>query len=348
LLGYLPDVIMDHFGDGSRWGVRIEYDVTDPDDLTAYRVQHAQDRIDDVFLLMYCDNYWPMRFDDMWASYVSSGAPAQITVYSNADGFSRDSVIVGADGFVEVFDRERTTPGLKGVEISYAILDKARVLPLLPKQQELFEVAVYPALAARDMLHAYWSEHRYYSVGSLERLPVTEKFLAREPAVIVDRDGVLNERPPKASYVSRPDEFRWLPGSLEALRMFSDAGYRVIIVSNQAGIGRGVMTEDDLRAVHHRMRAEAAGAGGRIDAIYHCPHDWDEGCDCRKPRPGMLFQAQRDFHLDLTRTHFIGDDLRDVEAAEAAGCPWALVTGDTSLQQIAEEMLAGNREEVSL
>ena len=348
LLGYLPSVIMEHFGDGSHLGVQIEYDVTDPDDLTSYRVQHAQDRIDNVFLLMYCDNYWPMRFDDMWSSYVSSGAPAQITVYSNADKFSRDSVIIGEDGFVEVFDRERTTPGLKGIEISYAILDKATVLPLLPAHQELFEVAVYPPLTERRQLHAFWSEHRYYSVGKPERFPTTEEFLARKPAVILDRDGVLNMKPPKAEYVRRPEEFHWLPGAQEALKAFNEAGYRVIIVSNQAGIGRGLMTEDDLHAVNGRMKDEAAAAGGRIDAIYYCPHDWDEGCDCRKPKPGMLFQAQRDFHLDLTRTYFIGDDLRDVEAAEAAGCPWALVSEDKPLRDIAEQVLAGNREEVTL
>jgi len=348
LLGYLPHVIMDHFGDGSRLGVQIEYDVTEPDDLTAYRVKHAQERIDDVFLLMYCDNYWPMRFDDMWKSYMSAGAPAQITIYSNADQFSRDSVIIGEDGFVEVFDRERTTPGLKGIEISYAILDKATVLPLLPAQQELFEVAVYPALAERRQLHSYWSEHRYYSVGSVERLPITEQFLARQPAVILDRDGVLNVKAPKAQYVRKPEDFRWLPGAREALKMFSDAGYRVIIVSNQAGIGRGLMTEGDLNAVNGKMKDEVAAAGGRIDAIYYCPHDWDEGCECRKPKPGMLFQAQREFHLDLTRTHFIGDDLRDVEAAEAAGCPWVLVTAETSLRDIAAQMISDKHEEVTL
>ena len=348
LLGYLPHVIIDHFGDGGRLGVRIEYDVTDPDDLTAFRVQHAQERIDDTFLLMYCDNYWPMRFDDMWAAYLASGAPAQVTVYGNADGFSRDSVIVGADGFVEVFDRDRTTPGLKGVEISYAILDKAAVLPLLPEdRQELFEVAVYPPLARRRRLHAYWSEHPYYSVGGLDRLARTERFLARRPAVLLDRDGVLNERLPRAEYVRRPEDFRWLPGAREALARFAAAGYRVIVVSNQAGIGRGLMSEADLGAVHDRMRAEAAAAGGRIDAIYHCPHDWDAGCACRKPRPGMLFQAQRDFDLDLTRTPFFGDDPRDAEAARAAGCPFVPVDDGRTLARAAAELLAdANCEEV--
>lgn len=334
LLGYLPDVITDHFGDGSRLGVAIDYDVTDADDLTAYRVQHASDRIDDTFLLLYCDNYWPMQFDRMWQAYLASGADGQVTIYSNSDKFSRDSVIVGPDGKVAVFDRSRKTPGLKGIEISYAILEKSAVLPLLPAHQELFEQAVYPALAAEGRLNAYWTEHRYYSVGSLDRLPVTEQFLARHPAIFLDRDGVINERAPRAEYIRTPEEFRFLPGVLEALARLKAADYRVFLISNQAGIGRGAMTEDDLAAVHRKLTGEVAAAGGRIDAIYYCPHDWDDGCDCRKPRPGLLFRAQREWHLDLTRTLFIGDDTRDGEAAEAAGCPFRLATPSQQLIDI--------------
>ncbi|NNU80311.1 HAD-IIIA family hydrolase [Halovulum dunhuangense] len=346
LLGYLPGVITDHFGDGSRLGVSIEYDITDPDDLTAHRVLHAADRIDETFLLLYCDNYWPMRLDDMWARFVASGADGQVTVYANEDRFSKDSVIVGPDGFVDVFDRTRTTPGLKGIEISYAILRKSAVLPLLPTdRQELFEQAVYPALARAHRLGAYWSGHRYYSVGNLDRLPVTDEFLARRPAILLDRDGVLNARAPRAEYVRRAQDLRPLPGAAQAVGRLTRAGYRVIVVSNQAGIGRGVMTEADLAAVNDRLRAEVAQAGGRIDAIYHCPHDWDAGCACRKPAPGMLFQAQRDWHLDLTRTLFVGDDPRDAEAARAAGCPFQMVGPGRSLADIVDRALGAPLQE---
>ena len=346
LVGYLADVIVDHFGDGNRLGIQVDYSRTSPDDLTSRRMQVAADQLDATFLLMYCDNYWPMRWADMWDQYVRSGYPAQVTVYANRHGFSRSSVIV-RDGRVEVFDRERTTPGLEGVEISYAILQRDVVLPLLPSHQEVFEQAVYPVLAERGQLGAYWSEHRYYSVGSLERLPVTEQFLARRPAVILDRDGTLNERPPRAEYVRRPAEFIWLPGALEALRLLNDTGFRVIVVSNQAGINRGALTVEDLDAIHARMHADVRAAGGRIDAVYFCPHDWDEGCDCRKPRPGLLYHAQREHHLDLTRTLFLGDDERDGQAAEAAGCPFALVSERTPLLELAQAIVAGRSEAIS-
>jgi histidinol-phosphate phosphatase family protein len=341
LLGYLADSYIDHFGDGSEYGIRIEYDVTDAEDLTAYRVQHAQDRIEDSFLLLYCDNYWPMDFDRMWQTRLQHGCSCQVTVYSNDDGYSRDSVIVDGDSRVSVFDRTRTTPGLKGVEISYAILSKDVVLPLLPKDQELFEQAVYPTLASQGQLGAYWTRHRYYSVGSHERLPLTDEFLARQPTVILDRDGVLNRRPPRAEYVRRPDEFHWLPGSLDALRLFREAGWRVVVVSNQAGVARGVMTMSDLEEVNGAMRSEAVEAGGHIEQVYVCPHGWDDGCDCRKPKPGMLFAAQRDFQLDLTRTYFVGDDERDAQAADAASAKSILVDGEFDLLHHAQLLISG-------
>jgi D-glycero-D-manno-heptose 1,7-bisphosphate phosphatase len=144
--------------------------------------------------------------------------------------------------------------------------------------------------------------------------------------------------------VTAPEEFHWLPGALEALGELTTAGYRIIVVSNQAGIGRGAMTEADLDAITSKMLAEAEEAGARIEGFYHCPHDWDEGCHCRKPAPGMLEQAQRDHHLDLTRTFFVGDDERDAEAAIAAGANWALVGPDSSLLDITRRLLAGELE----
>jgi histidinol-phosphate phosphatase family protein len=340
LLGYLPNVIQDHFGDGSRFGVEIGYSVSGADDLTVSRLQLVEDRLDTTFLLLYCDNYWPLRMDDMWARFRSLEVSAMVTVYSNKDGYrpGKDSVRV-EDGYVTAFDKTKSVPGLQGVEISYAILTR-QVLELLPGHDELIEVALYPRLAARGELGAYVSDHRYYSVGSLDRLPATERFLARRPAVILDRDGVLNRRPPRAQYVTRPEEFEWLPGALEALRLFKEGGHTVAVVSNQAGINRGAMTEADLREVHDRMRTEAVEAGGGIDAIYHCPHDWDEGCECRKPAPGMLFQAQRELDLDLTRTPFVGDDERDGEAARAAGAPFVMVAEERSLLTAARELVA--------
>lgn len=331
LLGYLPSVITDHFGDGSHHGIDIDYSVSDADDLTARRLQLAQSKLDPLFLLVYCDNYWPIDMERHWVRYLELGLPVMTTVYANSDGYSRDNVRVGPSGVIEVFDRSRTAASLKGVEISYAIIPRGMLDRLPADGDELVEQALYPGLAADGLLGAFVSEHRYYSVGSMHRLPITEEFFSGQRAVVLDRDGVLNVRPPRAEYIASPNDIRWCEGSLEALCLLAANGFKVIVVSNQAGVGRGVISKTDVDTVNAAMREQAAAAGGRIDAIYICPHGWDDGCSCRKPRPGMVFAAQHDHQLDLGRTAFIGDDVRDGEAAQAAGMPYLHVSESTNL-----------------
>jgi phosphoheptose isomerase len=143
--------------------------------------------------------------------------------------------------------------------------------------------------------------------------------------VIVDRDGVLNEEAADGGYVLRPSEWRWIGGAREALARLTAAGLRVSVVSNQSAVGRGLMADGQLSAVHARMLAEAATAGGRIDAVWVCPHAPDAGCDCRKPAPGLVLQAVRNSALPAAETVLVGDDLRDLEAAAAAGIAAVLV-----------------------
>lgn len=345
LLGYLPEVVQDYFGDGSRWGVKIEYSVTPVEDNTGRRLKRAVEFLEDTFLLLYCDNYWPLPMQKVWERFRQAGAPALLTVYGNKDNYTKDTLKVGQDGFITLFDKQRRAPDLKGVEISYGIFRKELVTSL-PEENISFEETLYPALAQQHKLAAFLTDHRYYSVGSAQRLPLTEAFLARRPTVILDRDGVLNRKPPRAQYVRSWAEFEWLPGAKEALQRLKAAGFRTIVVSNQAGVARGAMTEADLLEIHRRMTREVVRSGGGIEAVYYCPHNWEDGCECRKPRPGMLFQAQRDFNLDLSRTPFVGDDERDAQAAEAAGCPSILLSGQKTLFDIVGELIQSNKNTV--
>jgi D-glycero-D-manno-heptose 1,7-bisphosphate phosphatase len=339
LLGYLPEVVKNYFGDGSKWGVRIDYSVTAVEDLTGRRVKLAGKKLEPIFLLVYCDNYWPLPMEKMWRRFTEINAPMMVTVYSNRDNYTKSVLKVDDAGFVSVYDKKKKMPDLQGTEISFAII-RRELIEQMPDGNVSFEETLFPPLIARHQLAAFVTHHRYYSVGDTFRLPITEQFLSRRPAIILDRDGVLNEKPPRAEYVRTWSDFKWLPGAKECLRRLSVAGFKVILISNQAGINRGAMTEQDLRGIHLRMVAEVEQSGGRVDAIYFCPHDWEEGCECRKPKPGMLFQAQHDFNLDLSRTVFIGDDERDAQAAEAAGCIPALVSEKRTLADIVGEEIS--------
>ena len=321
LLGYLPEKIQDYFGDGSKWGIDIVYSITPVEYDTAWRLRQAliEGKICDEFLLMYCDNYCPIDFNRLCREYQQHNADLQFVAYENKDGYTRNNLKIAEDGAVEVYDKTRTADGLQGVDIGYAIM-KRSVLDRIPDTNENFEKAVYPQLVAERKLYAMITSHRYYSVGSWERIRLTESFLTNQKSIFLDRDGTLNVRPPKACYIERPEDFIWLPMAREAVKMLNDHNYRVILVSNQPGLARGRLTEDDLSAIHQKMQDELAEIGAHIDKIYYCPHDWDEGCDCRKPKPGMFYQAQKEFNIDLTKCWMLGDDERDMHAGGDAGC----------------------------
>ncbi len=135
--------------------------------------------------------------------------------------------------------------------------------------------------------------------------------------IILDRDGVINQD--SLQYIKSPDEFILLPGSCEAIARLTTAGYCVAVATNQSGVARGYYDEEQLAAIHEKMRTSVRAAGGRIDFIIHCPHMPDAGCSCRKPQPGMLFAVAKHFDCSLTNVPFIGDRLSDIQAAEAAG-----------------------------
>jgi D-glycero-D-manno-heptose 1,7-bisphosphate phosphatase len=143
--------------------------------------------------------------------------------------------------------------------------------------------------------------------------------------VLLDRDGVLNVRPPKHRYVESVDAFEWVPGARAALRLLSRAGYPLAVVSNQRGVARGLVTWSTLRAVEARIQADLVPLGAQVAGFYYCPHERDEGCECRKPRPGLLLEAARELQLDLDLSTMIGDSEDDVKAGRAAGCYTILV-----------------------
>jgi D-glycero-D-manno-heptose 1,7-bisphosphate phosphatase len=140
--------------------------------------------------------------------------------------------------------------------------------------------------------------------------------------VFLDRDGTINE---EVDYLDDPDRLRLIPGAAEAIRLLNNAGILVIVVSNQAGVGRGYFSTATVEAIHQQLAKQLVKHGACVDAIYYCPHHPNEGCECRKPRPGMLLQAARKHGIDTRRAFIVGDKVSDLDAGRRVGCQTVLV-----------------------
>lgn len=338
LLGYLYEKIVDHFSDGSDFGISIKYSIGDVSFETGKRIKDAENLIQEHFLLMYCDNYWPLDLERLMEFHNRNQTAATVTVYTNKDGITRNNIYVDERGYVVKYDKSRTDKNLNGVEIGFFIIGK-EVMGLMPGNNFSFEKEILPQLIEKHQLSGYLTDHRYYSIGSPERLLLTGKFLLPKKVIFLDRDGVINKKTPKAEYVKSWNEFEFFPDSIDAMRLLSQHGYKIFIITNQAGIARGHMTENDLKVIHSNLERELEKENVKIEGVYYCPHGWNDGCECRKPKPGMFFQAAREHDLDLSKSAFIGDDERDLQAGNAAGCRTLLVDSELSLLKIVKEKI---------
>lgn len=142
----------------------------------------------------------------------------------------------------------------------------------------------------------------------------------KRKAVFLDRDGVINQKPPEHDYVKNWTEFKFIPGIEELIKKVNLKGYLVIVITNQRGIARGLVAEKTIQKIHRKMISELKKKGAIIDAVCYCPHNIEEKCKCRKPKPGMILKAAKDFNIDLKRSILIGDDKNDIIAGNKAGC----------------------------
>lgn len=339
LLGYLPEKITNYLGNGSRYGVNITYDIAPLNYETGARLKHAIYKIYDKFLLLYCDNYCPIDYSKLLNDFCNNNSKIQITAYSNRDNYTKSNLKLEKDGRVAKYDKRREEANLYGVDIGYALVDKNVILSI-PAKNCNFESQVYPQLVQKGEIFATVTEHRYYSVGSFERIKLTEEFFKTKKVVFLDRDGTINKRPKRASYVEKPEDFVWMPGAIEAIKLLKKNGFIIFVITNQAGIARGKLTNEMLSKIHKKMQMDLLKYELYIDDVFYCPHSWNEGCFCRKPNPGMIFDAQKKYSLNLSKCYFIGDDERDMEAGMRAGCKCRMIDKNNTIFDIVKEIVA--------
>lgn len=326
LTGYRGSQIEEYFGDGRRFGVNISYSHGPPEWETGRRIFEARSQLEPRFLLLDSENFVVFSLEKLQSFHAGHRRPLSLMLSATAAG----NIQVGSDGIVKRYDASRSSDNLNHVEIGYMIVERDDILPLIAPVDISFS-AILLRLAERSALAGMVCGDRYYSISDRERCKLTEQYLRIKRILLIDRDGTLNKRPqPPARYLTRWQDFHWAAGALEGMKALATAGFAFILISNQAGIARGIVSAADVDAINSCLSAELASRGVRMLTAYVCPH-WETGCSCRKPAPGLLFEASRDHLLRLDRTFFIGDEQRDCQAAYNANCPGVFIGSEDEL-----------------
>lgn len=360
VIGYLGDKIKEYFGDGSKFGVNIEYFVEDHPLGTAGALFKMPQLTED-FLLLCGDVIIDVDFNRFIAFHKEHKAWASLVAHPNGHPYDSSLLVTEIDapktvgGMPE--DTHRVIRWLAkedgrtyyknrvnaGIELISPELLKETMKNFVPRHPEtpdkidLDRDVLKPNIPS-GKIFAYDTPEYIKDMGTPDRFYETEKDIEsgkvharnlknKQKAIFLDRDGTINKM---VGFVTKPEQFKLIEGAAEAIKTINKSGYLAIVVTNQPVIARGDCTFEELQTIHDKMETELGKVGAFVDAIYVCPHHTDKGfegerpeykcnCDCRKPKPGLLLQAAKDFNIDLSESYMIGDSHRDVEAGENAG-----------------------------
>ena len=353
-VGYLADKIMTYFGDGSQLGVKIDYFVEETPLGNAGALFRLREKIgEEPFLLLNADAAFDVDFNRMVAFHKSHGGLVTLFTHPNSHPYDSGLIIADDKGNVEKWlakEDERPQWYDNRVNAGLHVIDP-KVLDIslehleidpetgFPKGKVDLDRQILKPLCGTGQMFCYDSPEYVKDMGTPDRFHQVEadykngtvqaKNLSnKQKAVFLDRDGTINKY---VGFLRNIDDFELIEGVSEAIKKINQSGYLAIVVTNQPVIARGEVSWEELNEIHKKMATLLGKDGAYVDAIYICPHHPDKGfegerpeykidCDCRKPKPGLLLQAAKDFNIDLSQSIMIGDSDRDVEAGEAAGC----------------------------
>ena len=361
-ISHLGHMIREHFGDGSRFGVRIRYyDETVPLGNAGALLQ-LRDELTDDFLLLNADVLFDVDLERMVRYHKRKGGDVTLFTHPNSHPYDSGLLITDKDLSVEQWlTKEDDRPRYYKNRVNAGIhILSPKVLRLPEKyaedigKKDLFAEKIQKVDLDRDILKplagtgsmfCYDSPEYVKDMGTPERFRMVEEDLRsgivhaknlknKQRAVFIDRDGTLNRY---VGFLRDIDEFELIDGAAEAVKKIHQKGYLCIVVTNQPVVARGEVTFEELEMIHDKMETLLGKNGAYIDGLYVCPHHPHGGyegeiaelkidCSCRKPKPGMLLQAAKDFNISLEESWMIGDSENDIRAGKNAGCKTALIT----------------------
>jgi len=352
-IGHQAETIRQHLGDGSRFGVRLAFEVEKEPLGTAGAILAALTRLDDSFLVLYGDVMLNVDLQRMWAAHGRAGAGITLLVHPNDHPLDSDLVEVDRAGWIRAFHHRPHPPGSAYrnlVSAALYVVDRAALAWWLERAQTVsgtldFGRDVFPGiLEAGGKLWAYQSTEYIKDIGTPDRYDrvcaeyergVVQRSGLDVPqtAVFLDRDGTLNR---EIDGLTRPEQLELLSGAAAAVRTLNHEGIRAVLVTNQPLVAKGLCAESDVESVHRELETLLGSEHAFLDRLYWCPHHPERGfagerpelkmdCECRKPKPGMILAAARELNIDLGRSWLIGDSTTDLAAARNAGVRSVLV-----------------------
>lgn len=357
-VSHLGHIIINYFSDGSGvspvtgkpFGVHIEYFVEEVPLGNAGALYKLKDKLTEDFLLLNADAIFDVDFNRFVSYHKAKGGLVTLFTHPNSHPYDSGLIIADKNGAVEKWlakederpqwYRNRVNAGLH--VISPKVLETEITTPKIDLDRQLLK-----PLAGTEKMFCYDSPEYVKDMGTPDRYEavckdfrdgrvLAKNLKNKQKAVFLDRDGTINKY---VGFLKNIDDFELIDGVSEAIKKINASGYLAIVVTNQPVIARGEISFEELEQIHNKMETLLGAEGAYLDAIYFCPHHPHKGfegerlelkfdCECRKPKPGMLLKAAKDFNIDLNQSWMVGDGENDIQAGRTAGCKTALIGND--------------------
>lgn len=357
-VSHLGNIIMNYFGDGSKvspvtgepFGVKIEYFYEETPLGTAGALFKLKDKLTEDFLLLNADAVFDVDFNRFVRFHKEHGGLVTLFTHPNSHPYDSALIITNSDGSVNQwltkederpdYYKNRVNAGLH--VISPKVLDIEVDTPKIDLDRQILKPLVQSGKVfvydSPEYVKDMGTPERYYLVQQNFRDGVVsaKNLKNKQKAIFLDRDGTINKY---VGFLKNDKDFELIPGISSAVKSFNDKGYLVIVITNQPVIARGEVTIEELNNIHNKMETLLGKDGAYVDAIYYCPHHPHKGyegeitelkieCECRKPKPGLILKAAKDFNIDIASSWMIGDSENDILAGKNAGCKTALISSE--------------------
>lgn len=342
LVNYLKESIIDYFREGENWGVSIRYFEEKEPLGTVGGIKEIEKELNSDFMVLYGDVMIEMNLSKLIEFHKQHKSECTLVIHPNDHPYDSDLVEMNTAHKVVAFHAKPHKPDeyYKNLVNAGMYVFSPVILKYLEKGKKAdFGKDVFPKILNKIAIHGYNTAEYLKDMGTPERLEQvsTDYFTGKitrfnsevkRKAIFLDRDGVINE---ERSFIHQPEDLVLYPFAAKAIYKINQSEYLSIIITNQSVIARNLCTLEELDYVHKKIETELGKARAKIDALYFCPHHPDSGfpeenkaykidCECRKPKPGMIYQARKELNIDLPNSFFIGDTERDIKAGKAAGC----------------------------